>query len=640
MKKTFIAFILLVSLGMVTSLFAGDIYVSPYGSDKNTGTKEAPFHTLDRAMKQAREWRRLKHPETTGGIFIRLTDGLYPRHTPLFIRPEDSGTSDSPTIICADGDGETCPVISGGIAVTGWKQGCSASVIDGNHRQIPEGFKQIPDEIRSKIWVAEAPLMGNRRVETRQMWVNGKKAQRASQFPDGVMERMIDFDPVQQTITIPTPAFMAHPPTSTIQKNTNQLEMMVHQRWAIAILRVKNIEVKGKQSVVRFHEPESQLEFAHPWPQPVIGGEKGNSSFCLMNALELLDKPGEWFQDYPSGKIYYYPRPEENMETAEVIIPALETLMVVDGTLERLVKHIRFEGITFSHTSWLRPSYQGHVTLQGGFPLIDAYKLHEPGLPEKAELENQAWIARPETAIRIKGAQNIDFLRCTFQHLASTGLDYEWAASSSSVADCHFTDIGGTALLVGAFPSGGFETHIPYIPEREQELCSHITIRNNLISDVTNEDWGCVGIGAGYVKDILISHNEVCHLNYSGICVGWGWTALESGMRNNRIEANYVHHFARQLYDAGGLYTLSNQPGSVMRNNRIEHLIDAPYATNDRAFYIYLDEATDGYTMENNWCPQERFDSNRPGKKNVWKNNGPQVPDSIKLKAGTYSSHQ
>ena len=35
----------------------------------------------------------------------------------------------------------------------------------------------------------------------------------------------------------------------------------------------------------------------------------------------------------------------------------------------------------------------------------------------------------------------------------------------------------------------------------------------------------------------------------------------------------------------------------------IEHLIDAPYATNDRAFYIYFDEATDGYTVENNWCP-------------------------------------
>jgi len=376
------------------------------------------------------------------------------------------------------------------------------------------------------------------------------------------------------------------------------------------------------------------LEFAHPWPQPVIDGEKGNSSFCLVNALELLDQPGEWYQDYPSGRIYYYPRPHEDMTKAQVIIPALETLLTISGTLERPVRNIRFQNISFEHTSWMRPSYQGHVTLQGGFHLLDAYKLQIPGLPEKAELENQAWIGRPEAAIQVKCGSHIDFDHCTFQHLAATGVDYERAVSNSVIENCLFTDIGGTGLLVGTFPDEGFETHVPYKPFHEQELCTGITIRNNLIEEVTNEDWGSVGIGAGYVKNIHIVHNEVCHVNYSGICVGWGWTLLESGMSGNRIEANYVHHFARRLYDAGGLYTLSNQPGSVMRNNRIEHLIDAPYATNDRAFYIYFDEATDGYTVENNWCPSERFDSNRPGPHNVWKKNGPQVDESIKQKAG------
>ena len=614
MKKTFTYLSFIIFLGWFPSLFAGEIYVSLQGNDKNPGTKEAPFNTLNRAIKQAREWRRLNRPEVSGGIYIRLEEGVYAQRNSLFLRPEDSGTPDSPTVICAvDG---AHPVISGGVAVTGWKRGC-------NHPAIPE-------KLRQKIWSAEAPLIGNRRVETRQMWVNGHKVQRAAQFPDGGLEQMIDFNPEEQTITIP----VSQNVNPKRLQNAGQLEMIVHQRWAIAILRVKSIDVKDGQAVVRFHEPESYLEFAHPWPQPVIGGEKGNSSFCLTNALELLDQPGEWFQEYPSGTIYYYPQADENMETAEVIIPALETLVTIDGTLSRPVKHIQFNGITFAHTSWMRPSYQGHVTLQGGFPLLDAYKLQEPGLPEKAELENQAWITRPETAIRVRGAEHIDFKHCTFRHLSSTGLDYEWAVTASSVEDCQFTDIGGTALLVGAFPDGGFETHIPFIPADVRELCSHITIRNNIISNVTNEDWGCVGIGTGYVRNMDISHNEVCHLNYSGICVGWGWTSLESGMCNNRIEANYVHHFARRLYDAGGLYTLSNQPGSVMRNNRIEHLIEAPYATNDRAFYIYLDEATDGYTMENNWCPAERFDSNRPGKKNVWKNNGPQVADSIKYKAG------
>lgn len=609
MKKTIIS--ILICLGCVSFCMAGEIYVSPRGNDNSSGTREAPLYSLNQAIKQAREWRRLKRSETTGGIRIILDEGTYVQSYPVFIRPEDSGTTDSPTTICAAKQAHV--VISGGISVNGWEQGCEDNRI---HR-----------DFKKKIWIAKIPYIGNKILETRQLWVNGVKAQRASQFPDGTMERMIDFNTQTETITIPTPSIAN-------LGEANQLEMIVHQRWAIAILRVKDIKVQGDQSIVSFHQPESRLEFAHPWPQPVINGEKGSSSFCLVNAPELLDEPGEWFQDYPSGRLYYYPRPGEDMTKATVIVPVLETLMTVSGTLERPVEHVRFENIHFEHSAWMRPSYEGHVTLQGGFPFLDAYKLHEPGLPEKAELENQAWIARPEAAIKVNCARHIDFNGCTFQHLGATGVDYERAVSESAIENCLFTDIGGTALMVGAFPDGGFETHVPYRPFHEKELCTDILIRNNLIKEVTNEDWGGVGIGAGYVKNITIAHNEVCHLNYSGICVGWGWTSRESGMSGNRIEANYVHHFARRLYDAGGLYTLSNQPGSVMRNNRIEHLMDAPYATNDRAFYIYFDEATNGYTVENNWCPSERFDSNRPGPDNKWNNNGPQVDESIKQKAG------
>lgn len=590
--------------------WAGDIWVSPTGNDNNKGTREAPFQTIEKAVKQAREWRRLHNPEANGGIYIHLTEGVYFQEKTLFLRPEDSGTAQSPTVIESEGRA----VISGGLQVTGWKP-------------LADVDSRLADSVRNKIWIAEAPRIGNRHLEFRQMWVNGKKAQRASQFADGVMERMLNFNPQEQTITIPTPKVKG-------LEDASSLEMIVHQRWAIAILRVRSMEARGDSTIVRFHEPESHLEFAHPWPQPVIGGEKGNSSFCLVNDLALLDEPGEWYQEYPSGRIYYYPRENEDMSQATVIAPALEKLVMVDGSLERPIQYIQFRNVHFEHAAWNRPSYEGHVTLQGGFRLLDAYKLAVPGLPEKASLENQAWIARPEAAITVKGYNHIDFDGCVFQHMGATGLDYEWAVSDSKVSSCRFTDIGGSALLIGAFPDGGFETHVPFKPVNMEELCSDIQIQDNLITEVTNEDWGCVGIGAGYVKDITISHNEVSYVNYSGICVGWGWTLLESGMRNNRIEANYVHHFAQRLYDAGGLYTLSYQPGSVMHNNRIEYLVDAPYATNDRAFYIYFDEATDGYTVENNWCPEERFDSNQPGPHNVWKVNGPNVDKAIKMQAG------
>ena len=96
-------------------------------------------------------------------------------------------------------------------------------------------------------------------------------------------------------------------------------------------------------------------------------------------------------------------------------------------------------------------------------------------------------------------------------------------------------------------------------------------------------------------------------------------------MRNNRIHHNKVSNFALQLYDAGGIYTLSSQPGSEITNNIIEGLGEAPYATNDRGFYIYLDEATDGYTIDGNHCPEKRFGDNKPGPSVIWGTNGPDV---------------
>lgn len=599
----FVALLAALVLSTGITSYSGNIYVSASdGSDKADGSREHPLQTVGEALKRAREWRRLNAPEAVDDIRIVLDGGVYRQTSPLFLRPEDSGNQKSATVICAP-EG-TRAVISGGIEVTDWKRGCDDP--------------RVAPHLRDKIWVAEAPLNGTRIVETRQLYVDGEKAKRASQFAPGIMERMVDFNTGDRTITVPTPEIDL--------TKARQLEMFVHQRWAIAILRVKEMKMDTDgNTVVSFHDPESRLEFEHPWPQPVIGGERGNSSFFFANALELLDEPGEWYQDYPSGRIYYYPSTDVDMNNREVVVPLLETILAVEGSRERPVSDIRFENVDFEHASWLRPSHEGHVTLQGGFRLLDAYKLHIPGLPEKAELENQAWIARPEAAITVRHASGIDFNGCGFRHLGATGLDYVTAVSNSAVKGCTFEDIGGTALQMGTFPDGGFETHVPYVPAVAEDICRDIKVTANTIRNATNEDWGCVGIGAGYVRDVTIADNEVSHLNYSGICVGWGWTALESGMCNNRITGNHVHHFAAQLYDAGGIYTLSNQPGSVISGNRIENLIDAPYATNNRAFYIYFDEATDGYTVDGNHCPNPEFGYNRPGPKLVVGDNGPHI---------------
>ena len=102
------------------SMQAADIWVATNGKDTNEGTKESPLATVHMALRKARELRRLNDASVKGGIHIIIKDGTYNFDEPLFVRPEDSGTEDSPTTIEADVNAK--PIFSGGIAIRNWKK--------------------------------------------------------------------------------------------------------------------------------------------------------------------------------------------------------------------------------------------------------------------------------------------------------------------------------------------------------------------------------------------------------------------------------------------------------------------------------------------------------------------------------------
>ncbi|MEI7422203.1 MAG: right-handed parallel beta-helix repeat-containing protein [Prolixibacteraceae bacterium] len=603
------------------SVSAKEIWVSPSGSRENPGTKEKPLASIQMAQRLARELRRLNDPSIKGGIQIILKGGIYQLDEPLLFRPEDSGTSESPTTIIA-APGEE-PIISGGVQVKNWKK-LNGTVVG------------LPKAASGKIWVTDIPEVGGRKLEFRQLWVNGIKAQRASTLTDGKLNRILSVDKPNQIMWIPKPAFAI--------KEIKQLELVIHQWWAIANLRVKNIRVMGDSAAVTFHQPESRIEFEHPWPAPFIDAKKdknGNSAFWFTNAVELLNQPGEWYEDFTTGKLYYWPLENQEMTTAEVIAPNLESIVQLNGSPDFPVRNIHFSGINFQHTSWMRPSKAGHVPLQAGMYLLDAYKLMVPGTPDKKRLENQAWIGRQSAAVEASYANGLVFERCNFRHLSATGLDLIVGAGNDRVTGCSFTDIGGTAIQSGFFGTADFEAHLPYNPTDERDVCRYLTITNNLISDATNEDWGCVGIGIGFARNVIISHNEVRDVNYSGISLGWGWTRTINCMRNNLIHGNLIHHFAKQMYDVGGIYTLSAQPNTEISGNCIHHLEKAPYAHDPKHYqYIYFDEGSSYIRAINNWTEADKFFSNTPGPGNEWINNGPQVADSIKVQAGIQKEFQ
>ena len=607
-------------------LWSGEIWVSPKGNDFNDGTRQSPKATLTAALRQAREWRRTGDDRVQGGITVYMEGGTYALYEPVFIRPEDSGTKESPTVIRSAVNEKTVNrsaadekvVLSGGVRIKNWKK-------------------------QGKLWVADVPAFNGRPLDFRQLWVNGEKAVRARDVEDfEKMNRICSVDEKNEVLYVPAVAVRRLIDNKGKMK-AEYAEMVLHQMWCVANLRIRSIEVQGDSAAVRFHQPESRIQFEHPWPRPMVTTDGHNSAFYLTNARELLDVPGEWYHDMDARRVYYYPREGEKMQEAEVMVPAIETLVQVEGTLDRPVCHIRFEKITFSYTTWMRPSEKGHVPLQAGMYLTDGYRI-DPKMQRdylNHPLDNQGWLGRPAAAVRIAAARQIDFERCRFEHLGSTGLDYEEAVQGGIVRGCLFRDIAGNGLLAGSFSPAAHETHLPYDPADHREVCTHQQINNCYFTEVGNEDWGCLAIAAGYVSDINIEHNEISEVPYSGISLGWGWTQTVNCMRNNRVHANLIHHYAKHMYDVAGIYTLGSQPKSYVTENCVNSIYKPGYVHDpNHWFYLYTDEGSSFITVRDNWTEGEKYLQNANGPGNVWENNGPKVDDAIRERAGLEAEYK
>ena len=552
--------------------------------------------TIEQALQQAR-LLVMQHYGDWG--VLQLKPGVYRLSQPIVVRPEDKYIT-----LKANGD----VTISGSVLIKGWRR-------------------------QGKLWVADVPEFNGRPLEFRQLWVNGRKAVRARDVSDfEQMQKIRSMDKAKETLYVPAAAVKAI-------ANEKHTEMVLHEMWCVANLRIKSIRMMGDSAAVTFHNPESHVHFMHPWPSPMVTpGGKHNSAFYLTNARSLLDEPGEWFLDTDAHRLYYYPRPGEDMRTAEVEAPALETLLRVEGTPDRPVSHVTFEGIRFAHTTWLRPSLKGHAPLQAGMFMTEAYKIAPRKLIRRNgdhKLDNQGWVGRPEAAVSVNGANYVHFKNCRFEHLGSTALDYHLFVKDCSVEGCHFEDIGGTAILAGSFGPEAHEAHLPYDPADRRETCTDLTIANNRIHDATNEDWGCVGIGAGYVRGIRIEDNEISDVSYTGISMGWGWNQQPCAMADNHVRRNFIHHYARHMYDTAGIYTLGCQPHTFIEENVVDSIYTPSYVHDpEHWFYLYTDEGSSGITVRNNWTPSEKFLKNANGPGNTWENNGPQVSDNIRAAAG------
>lgn len=593
------------------------VWVSTVGDNMADGTETAPLASVQQALAKVRALRETADPETLGDVHIVLRSGTYRLTETLRLTAEDSGTPASATIIEAEAGGTV--VLSGGAEITGW--------------QAQGDVEGLPSVAQGQVWVAEVPCVGSTAVPFRQMWIGNNKMRRAGTFDGKTLPRIISVNKERGELIVPRPAQTFARP--------DRVEMTIIQDWVTNVMRVERISTVADRSVFTFKQPESGIEFKRPWP--ILRADASSSTnhmFYLSNAIELLNHPQEWFCDTDQGLVYYWPRSGETPATTVAVVPLLETLVSVAGDGSDKVEHVAFKGLTFAHSAWHRPSLQGHVPLQAGQWLYDAYT------DKDSRAGNVAWVGRPAAAVSVSDAGNVSFEGCNFRQTASTAIDFVRGTRQTVVRGCTFSDVGGSAVLAGYFGDETFEAHEPYNPENTDEVCDGITIDNNYIAHPATEDWGTLGICIGYASNVNITHNEIYDTPYTGISMGWGWTKEQNCMHDNHIQANYIHSFCNQMRDGGAIYTLSSQPNSSIENNRIEdvgHPQFNPIMWEGMAhaqFDLYTDEGSDYFTVKNNWCERGEISKNQNGGHNVWGTNNNTVAEAIKQAAGLEAEYE
>ncbi len=538
---------------LADALSKAALHVSPEGSDDNPGTREAPFKTIQKARDVLRDQKE----DRAADITVLLRGGVYRLDAPLTFGPPDSGKNGG-RVIYAAAPGET-PVISGGVPVTGWEQ-------DSGGR-----------------WKAQVALKG-----FRQLYVNGKRAPRArGKCPENVErygdQKSMDAD---AGFIFPDGAMAEWKPPWTV-------EFGFYNSWGHMICRAERI--------TRNLEGRAVVKMLQPWFMLASNkeGVQAKLPAYMENALELLDEPGEWYYGPVNDTLYYWPREGEDMASAEVVAPQLETLVCLEGRAGRPVRNLVFQGITFADATWAKPDRIGHPDVQANFCFHDTNIFTRDG--SLVNVHNE-YVKSPANVV-VRGAEGCRFEGCTFTRLGGAGLDIEQGSRNNLVNGCVFFDISGSAIQVGDVLSADHH------PKNSRRVVRNNRITNNRIHDIGVEYQDSIGVFGGYVDGTVIAHNEIFQLPYSGVSVGWGWGEEDAGAGAydipyvyasptpagaNRIEANHIHHVMLKRNDGGGIYMLGNQPGTLIRDNHIhDNGPDGPGG-------IYLDEGSGCIEITNN----------------------------------------
>jgi len=430
-----------------------EFYVSVNGNDEAAGTKDSPFKTIEKAKEAVRK----VSSEMQGDIIVNIEGGYHFLDDTLRFDVSDSGQNGFKIIY--RGEKGNMPVISGGMKVGGFTQ------MTGN----------------DSIWQTKVENADY----IRELYVNEKKSYMAS---SNDMVKGLAHYKEPNSIYESDGMYMSKEDIG-IYENPEDIEFKWAQGWVTTTCKVDDI-IQDPENLDRVIVKMQQSWWNH---QITTGGSVGNGAkvdrdFVVYNAFELLDRPGEFYYNRKTQMLYYMPREDEDMKTANVIIPKIEKLVHINGAdVDDKVKNITFEGIKFAHATWYYPAEANFTNIQQ--QSMGTTFGYVPG------------------TITLNRADGITFKNNYFFGFASSGVDMENATENTLIEGNAFSDIGQAAIVAGRGYHGdndgttwvGRDKNVPPVPApSEYNLINGTEVvtasyfgrdENNNIKKFTNEQF-------------------------------------------------------------------------------------------------------------------------------------------------------
>lgn len=550
------------SIGM--NAYAADdtvqkIYVREnYAGSNEAGTIRAPFNTIEEAKAAAVQ--KLAYSD----VEILVGDGEYFLTEAVDFNSSQIGNTENSLTIK--------PYQTGNVVISGGEK------LDNSSFVVHDSTKNIykipyKSTIQRQLYVNGAPAIRSRSTE--------------NDFTFGMVLDTADADGDGNTTEVTA---ITASNTAVASWNIANIAEIVFKNSFVSPRRfVTGVTVQDGVAKFEIKHGTYILEQAYP-----LTRERGGI-FWLENALEVLDEPGEWCHD--GQYIYYKLRDGEDISTAEIILPKLDSSAVsFTGTAAKPIKNITVEGITFAHNTWM------HVSKEGWLNPSQSNVVQ--GQPEPFGIVNTTY------------AENVVFRNCKFTNGGGSGITIMDGSKNVTVTGCEISNISSAGILVGSIQNDRYG-------KPETQLVRNVTIENNVIHDCAIDYYSATGIAVAYEKDVKILHNEIYNLPYSGLHLGCGWNyAQTTDVENIIVKYNYLHDCMQYMHDGGLIYTLgatNQEAGTLGKRNEIayNYLKDVK----SDGVYLYHDNGSSYWNTHHNVIHQT--DST----KRAWFNTAPDTHD-------------